>query len=121
MKRLHLIKDEPIHSETSYYSLRRFPDLDKHIGDSHSTYQILKEVYQIQAVRNTKTISIVNATAEQAEFLNCTQDIPLFEVEKIAFDRKSVPIHYTLSFLPSNKVSFTLTMDSTEDVQMIDE
>ncbi|WP_134682707.1 UTRA domain-containing protein [Brevibacillus migulae] len=117
LKRLHLIKDEPIHSETSYYSLKRFPDLEKHIGESHSTYQVLKEIYQVQAVRNTKTISFVNATTEQAKFLHCTEDVPLFEVEKIAYDDNGIPIHFSLSFLPSNKVSFTISTDITQHSQ----
>jgi len=116
LKRLHLIKDEPIHYETSYYSLKRFPDLDKHIGESHSTYRVLKEEYGIQAVRNTKTINFASATDEQAKLLRCTQDIPLFEVEKIAYDQNGVPIHFSLSLLPSNKVSFTITMDSAQNL-----
>lgn len=111
LRRLHLIQDEPIHYETSYYSQKRFPDLDQHIGDSHSTYRIIKEIYGVQAVSNIKTINIVSATAEQARLLNCTQDIPLFEVEKVAFDQDGVPIHFSLSLLPSNKVSFTITSE----------
>lgn len=113
LKRLHLVNNEPIHLETSYYPLKRFPDLDKHIGETNSTYRVLKEVYHIQAVRNTKTINIVSGTAEQAKLLNCTQDIALFEVEKVAFDQHGQPIHFSLSLLPSNKVSFTV--DSSKE------
>ncbi|WP_134702793.1 UTRA domain-containing protein [Ammoniphilus sp. YIM 78166] len=108
LRRLHLIKDEPIHYETSYYSLDRFPGFDQHLETTSSTYRILKDIYGVQAVRNKKTINFVSATVEQAKLLHCTPDIPLFEVEKIAYDREGVPIHCSLSLLPSNKVSFTV-------------
>lgn len=107
--RLHLVGDEPIHLENSYYSLEKFPDLDQHVQESTSTYRILKEVYGIQAVRNIKSLNVSSPTTEEASLLNCTQDTPLFDLEKIAYDQDGIPIHYTVSLLPTNKVSFSIT------------
>lgn len=106
--RIHLAGEEPIHLENSYYALSRFPELDKHVQNSTSTYRILKDVFGVQAARNTKTLNVSSATAEQASLLNCTQDTPLYHLEKTAYDQEGVPIHYTVSLLPTTKVSFTI-------------
>lgn len=111
VRRLHLIDNEPIHLETSYYPLDRFPNLDKHLDESSSIYSILKDRYNVRAVKNDKTLNVTSPTIEQAVLLNCTQDIALYEVEKIAYSKGKVPIHYTLSFLPTSKVTFTITTD----------
>lgn len=109
IRRLHLIDNDPVHLETSYYSLRKFPDLEQHIEESNSIYSILKERYSTKAVKNHKTLAAVFPTLEQAKLLQLTQDNIVFEVEKWAYDQKGEIIHFAKSYLPADKVSFTIT------------
>jgi GntR family transcriptional regulator, frlABCD operon transcriptional regulator len=109
IRRLHLIDDEPIHLETSYYSLIKFPYLDQHLKECHSIYSILKERYSTKAVKNHKTLTAVFPSLEQAKLLELTQDNITLEVEKWAYDEKGEVIHFTKSYLPADKVSFTIT------------
>lgn len=109
VRRLHLIDDDPVHLETSYYSLRKFPDLEQYIEESNSIYSILKERYSTKAAKNHKTLAAVFPTLEQAKLLELTQDNIVFEVEKWAYDQKGEVIHFAKSYLPADKVSFTIT------------
>lgn len=109
--RLHLVDNDPVHLENSYYSLLKFPNLDKFLEESSSIYNILKNRYGIQAVKNTKTLNVINPSLEQADLLNCTQDNTIYRIEKIAYDSNGMPIHYAKSYLPTDKVTFTITTD----------
>ncbi|MFP7298617.1 UTRA domain-containing protein [Neobacillus niacini] len=111
IRRLHLVDNDPIHLESSYYSLLKFPDLDKFLEESSSIYSILKNRYGVQAVKNTKTLNVIQPSIEQANLLNCTQDNTIYRVEKIAYDSLGEPIHYAKSYLPTDKVTFTITTD----------
>jgi GntR family transcriptional regulator, frlABCD operon transcriptional regulator len=109
--RLHLIEDNPIHLESCYYPLSRFPDLEKHLEESSFIYRILKDKYNIEAASNKKILNTINPTVEQTQLLQCSADIPLFEVLKIAYDKDKKPIHFSKSLLPGNKISFTITAE----------
>lgn len=109
IRRLHLVDDEPIHLETSYYSLVKFPNLDQHIEESNSIYSIIKDRYSTKAVKNHKTLTAVYPTLEQAKLLELTQDNITLEVEKWAYDEKGEVIHFAKSYLPADKVTFTIT------------
>jgi GntR family transcriptional regulator, frlABCD operon transcriptional regulator len=109
IRRLHLIDDEPIHLETSYYSLIKFPNLDQHIKESNSIYSILRDRYSTKAVKNHKTLTAVFPTLEQAKLLDLNQDNITLEVEKWAYDENGEVIHFAKSYLPADKVTFTVT------------
>jgi GntR family transcriptional regulator, frlABCD operon transcriptional regulator len=112
VRRLHLIDDDPVHLETSYYSLRKFPDLEQHLEESNSIYSILKERYSMKAVKNHKTLAAVFPTLEQAKLLQLTQDHIVYEIEKWAYDQNGEVIHFAKSYLPADKVSWTITNES---------
>ncbi|MCM3790296.1 UTRA domain-containing protein [Domibacillus indicus] len=111
INRLHLIDDEPIHLESSYYSLKKFPDLDKHLEESSSIYSIIKNRYKVDLVKNQKTLNVINPTMEQAALLKSSPDHSFYEIEKVAFDQDDVPIHFAKSYLPTHKVTFTITTE----------
>ncbi|MCH6269672.1 UTRA domain-containing protein [Neobacillus citreus] len=111
IRRVHLVNDDPIHLETSYYSLTKFPYLDQYIEESSSIYSIIKDRYLTKAVKNHKTLNVVYPTVEQAKLLQLTQDNILYEIEKLAYDEKGEVIHFAKSYLPTDKVSFTITTE----------
>jgi GntR family transcriptional regulator, frlABCD operon transcriptional regulator len=109
IKRLHLIDQEPIHLENSYFSLKQLPDLDKHLEESSSIYSIIKNRYKIEMVKNKKILNVIKPNSEQAELLHCAQDTPIYKIEKVAYSDKRLPIQLAQSYLPTNKVTFTIT------------
>jgi GntR family transcriptional regulator, frlABCD operon transcriptional regulator len=106
--RLHFMDNSPMVIETGYYSLTRFPDLEKYIGENSSTYKTLRSHYQIEPVNNLKKLNVKIATSDEADLLKISQGDPLFEMEEIVTCEKEIPIHYSISFLPANKVTFTI-------------
>ncbi|QRG70051.1 GntR family transcriptional regulator [Brevibacillus choshinensis] len=108
LKRLHYVNDTPLVWETVYYPLTRFPDLEKHIAESISTYQVLKKYYDIQPASNLKTLNVIMATQEEAQLLRCSIGSPLYQIDKVAYDEQGTPFHSSSSLIPTDRVTFTI-------------
>ncbi|MED4911257.1 GntR family transcriptional regulator [Brevibacillus centrosporus] len=67
LKRLHYVNDAPLVWETVYYPLTRFPNLEKHIAESISTYQVLKKYYDVQPASNLKTLQVLTTMKNMAK------------------------------------------------------
>lgn len=113
LHRLLYIDNDPFIIETSYYPLERLPGLEQHIGESTSTYAILKNRYNIDITRSEKTLDIVFATNYEAELFKCDASTPLYAIEKLAFDQENRPIHMSQSLFLTTKVKFTLSIDKS--------
>lgn len=108
IERLLYVDDTPLINETSYYSCRRFPNFETYIGESVSTYAILKEKYQTVSARAEKSINVVSAQKEESVLLNVDVGEGLFEIYKIAYDDKENPIHTSILLLPTSRVTLTV-------------
>ncbi|UUZ92646.1 transcriptional regulator PhoB [Paenibacillus sp. P25] len=102
------IDNEPFIIETSLYPLKHLPDLEKHIGESTSTYTILKQRYNIELTRSEKTLEVVSASEYEAGLFRCDRGTPLFAIEKKTFDKADRPIHLSYSLFLTSKVTFTI-------------
>ncbi|WP_242771302.1 GntR family transcriptional regulator [Brevibacillus parabrevis] len=108
LKRLHYVNDAPLVWETVYYPLTRFPQLEKYIAESISTYQVLKKYYQVEPASNLKTLNVIMATQEEAELLRCSIGTPLYQIDKVAYDNTGSPFHSSSSLIPTDRVTFTI-------------
>ncbi|SDD05994.1 GntR family transcriptional regulator, frlABCD operon transcriptional regulator [Paenibacillus sp. UNCCL117] len=108
LHRLLYIDNEPFIIETSYYPLDRFPDLEKHIGESASTYTILKNRYQTDVTASEKTLDVIFATAEEAALFRCDAGTPLYAIVKKSLDSKRTIVHMSRSLFMTSKVTFTI-------------
>jgi len=109
--RLLYLGDEPLFLDDAYYSLERFPELDKHIRDVPSTYAVLKERYNTEFESGEKMINIAFANKEEAELLNGTTGMTLYQIDKIAYDRLDKPIHTSRFICPAHRVTLTIGKD----------
>lgn len=107
--RLLFINNEPCIIQSIYFPLKRFPDLEKLVDDSVSTYQILKENYNVSLSTIKRHLNVNLASSEVADILKCEKHECLFELETTAYDMKKTPIHNTISLYPANKVTFTIS------------
>ncbi|MDF2679164.1 MAG: yurK [Brevibacillus sp.] len=108
LQRLHYVNDSPLVWETVYYPLTRFPNLEEHIAESISTYQVLKKYYNVQPASNFKTLNVLMATQEEAKLLRCSVGTPLYQIDKVAYDENGSPFHSSCSLIPTDRVTFTI-------------
>ncbi|WNC17555.1 GntR family transcriptional regulator [Brevibacillus brevis] len=113
LKRLHYVNDVPLVWETVYYPLTRFPDLEKHIAESISTYQVLKKYYDVEPAYNLKTLNVIMATQDEAKLLRCSIGTPLYQIDKVAYDEDGHPFHSSCSLIPTDRVTFTINTGQT--------
>ena len=108
VERLLYVADDPLIIETTHYPCKRFPGFEKLIGESVSTYALLKDRYNTEPMSHEKLINVVFARKDEAELLDVDLGSTLYEVEKIAFDANDVPIHTSVLLLPTNKVTLSV-------------
>ncbi|CAH1198787.1 putative HTH-type transcriptional regulator YurK [Paenibacillus plantiphilus] len=108
LHRLLFIDNQPFIIETSYFPLEYLPDLEKYIGESSSTYQILKKRYDIEPAFSEKTLEVILATEYESSLFHCDRGTPLYLIDKITYDQKDRPLHYSKSLYLTNKVIFTI-------------
>ncbi|AFC31781.1 DNA-binding transcriptional regulator FrlR [Paenibacillus mucilaginosus 3016] len=114
LHRLLFIDNEPFIIETSHYPLRHLPDLEKHIGESASTYSILKSRYGAEMSRSVKSLEVVFASEYEAELFRCDRGAPLFVIEKKSSDKSGRVLHLSHSLFMTSKVIFTLDTDKAD-------
>ncbi|MFS0724347.1 UTRA domain-containing protein [Paenibacillus sp. 1P07SE] len=108
LHRLLYIDHSPFIIETSYFPLGLLPDLEQHIGESLSTYQILKKRYGIEPSYSEKTLEVVQSLEYEANLFRCDRGELLYRIDKISYDAEDRPLHYSQSLYMTSKVMFTL-------------
>lgn len=108
LHRLLFIDNQPFIIETSFFPLDILPDLEKHIGESPSTYHILKERYGVEPAFSEKTLEVILATEYESSLFHCDRGTPLYLLGKITYDQQDRPVHYSQSVYMSSKVIFTI-------------
>ncbi|GKU83509.1 UTRA domain-containing protein [Niallia sp. NCCP-28] len=111
---LFIEDDEPFIIETSYFPLVYFPNLERHIGESTSTYSILKERYNTDITRSSKILEGISASAYEAELFKCDAGTALFSIEKLSFDQQDRAVHLSTSLFMTNKVIFTIDAEQNK-------
>ncbi|PWW20455.1 GntR family frlABCD operon transcriptional regulator [Cytobacillus oceanisediminis] len=111
LSRIMYFDNEPFSIDVAHYSLERFPNLLKRIFDYDSTYDVLKNVYHVdmQASSSKKILTAVPATEKEAEYLDCDMGDILFNIDKTVYDEKGIPIHISITKVPTTHIAFTIS------------
>ncbi|MDM5340325.1 UTRA domain-containing protein [Fictibacillus enclensis] len=111
LSRLMFIDDMPFTIDIVHYSLIRFPKLMENIFEYESTYDVLKNIYQVnmQKTSSTKILTAVPASTTEAEYLDCDPGAMLFNIDKTVFDDQGVPIHISTFKVPTTHIAFTIS------------
>lgn len=83
----------PVGIDDSTYSLDRYPGFDGRVGDSVSTYRVLREEYGARIARVERVIGIAYTDAQTAEWLDRPENDPVIQIEKIASDQAGHVVH----------------------------
>ena len=93
----------PIAIDRIYLPEKDFPDFMKHIAEDKSFYQILQENYGITPAKSVLEINMGD---------------PLFHIEKIGYQKNEQPIHYSITTVRCDRVSYHV---STDNITVMDE
>ena len=107
IQRVRYADDEPVMLENIYFSCKKYHFL---LTDdtNNSVYEILRTKYNINPVRSTKVIEIVEALEEEIEYLSIPKGSPLFLLKAIAFDDNDVPVHRADHYIIGDRYKFII-------------
>jgi GntR family phosphonate transport system transcriptional regulator len=100
--------EEMINVSNAYYSVRRFPGLTEARRSGRSVSAVLADYGVTDYIRLRTDIFARMPTAEEADKLSQPQTEPVFVTRKIDVDMKGVPIIYSESVWPSQRVQFSI-------------
>ena len=103
----------PMAIDKIYLPEKNFPNFMKDIAEDKSFYQILQDNYGVVLNKSILEINGVIATKENAELLQCNIGDPLFHIEKIGYKKNDHPIHYSISIVRCDRVSYVVSTDNS--------
>lgn len=106
LKRLRKVNDMPIAIEESFVAERLCPNLDTHITDNVSLYQILEDEYGIVLVKAKEHMQVTFSEESDSKLLKIRTESPCIFQESIAFDRNENEIEFSTSLTRSDIVKF---------------
>ena len=118
IERLVWQDNEPIAIDKIYIEDARFPDFITTLSKDRSFYQVMDECYHIRPNHSVLEIDGKAAQSHSADTLKCNVGDPLFSIHKISYDQDGKPIHYSLTTVRCDRVTYVV---STNDSTVMDE
>lgn len=100
------LKDIPVVFETSWISAEKYSDITKDELYKKEIYQVFQECYGIVLEYGGETIGITTAQPEEAEYLEISDNTPLFFVQK-AGGTKDETVIYSRAVVRPDKLQFS--------------
>ena len=94
------------------------PDFITTLSKDRSFYQVMDECYHIRPNHSVLEIDGKAAQSHSADTLKCNVGDPLFSIHKISYDQDGKPIHYSLTTVRCDRVTYVV---STNDSTVMDE
>ena len=108
----------PMGTKVVYIEDARFPDFITTLSKDCSFYQVMDECYHIRPNHSVLEIDGKAAQSHSADTLKCNVGDPLFSIHKISYDQDGKPIHYSLTTVRCDRVTYVV---STNDSTVMDE
>ena len=108
----------PMGTKVVYIEDARFPDFITTLSKDRSFYQVMDECYHIRPNHSVLEIDGKAAQSHSADTLKCNVGDPLFSIHKISYDQDGKPIHYSLTTVRCDRVTYVV---STNDSTVMDE
>lgn len=100
-------KNKPRFKDISYFPMSIYKDIYDKITANISTFQLIKEEYNIKFDHYSKLISVIHDPQVNIE-LKILPSEPLIFVKKKIYDEKKRVIHYSTHYLIAKEVTFEL-------------
>jgi GntR family frlABCD operon transcriptional regulator len=121
IKRLMWEDGAPIGIDDFYASEEKYPTLFKKGSQNTSLYKLLEEDYAVEAVNSTIEIKGLTASPELAELLQCITEDPLFVLEKVGRDKYQNPIHFSISTVRCDRISYVIEITNEVKINSKDQ
>ena len=115
IERLVWQDNEPIAIDKIYIEDARFPDFITTLSKDRSFYQVMDECYHIRPNHSVLEIDGKAAQSHSADTLKCNVGDPLFSIHKISYDQDGKPIHYSLTTVRCDRVTYVVELRSTTE------
>lgn len=117
VKRVLSADQVPMMIDTCYIPASRFPEmLDRLTGD-FSIYRIFREDYGVKLSAAEKVLKVRTATKEEEQLLEGKAGDPVFDIFKIVYDERKVPVHVSISIVNGKNTSYIISTDNTNHLK----
>ena len=108
VRRLITTRKGPLTLDESQFPSSLFPGLTAKLKDNISIYGLLRAEYEKSPVHVRRTISVRLAGQAERQVLACNPGEPLFDMEKVIYDRDHVPLQRSRLLTPCNRIVLTI-------------
>lgn len=109
LRRIRLGDGLPIAVQTSLLVAERFPDLEAHVGDDVSLYEILRARYGTVPVEATEVFRVTGMPKEIAPLLDVGRGAHGFHATRVTYDGREA-FEHTTSYLRGDRYEIRLTL-----------
>jgi len=106
LKRLYMVKNEPLMIETSYLSYDRYPTVMTADLAGQSLYDFLECEYAVSVYAAEQTLEPTLMSSMEASLFNLTKGEPAMLVRVLAFSAERVPIEFSKSVVRGDRCSY---------------
>jgi GntR family transcriptional regulator len=108
VKRLRLVKNEPLSFHISYIPARIFPRLADQDLEHNQMCNVMENNYNFIIQRRIETLEAVTANTEEAWLLSVHPNSPLLLLENMVYTTGDLPIEYSQIFFRGDKIKIKL-------------
>lgn len=115
LRRLMSDSQIPYMIDDAYFIESMYPGLGDLLVDNISTFGIMQKKYGIIFAKAYKTLGVIRAGPEHAEFLKCVPGDPLFSITKVIYDPLDVPVHYSHYLVLGDRCVYSLMVSGDQN------
>ena len=105
IKSILQLNDIPVVLETNWICAEDYLKLNSNILEQKEIYEVYKTQYNNELVYGSEMIGITSAQDEEAEYLEVSDNAPLFFVQKVG-STKDTPVIYSQAVVRPDKIQF---------------
>jgi DNA-binding GntR family transcriptional regulator len=115
LRRLMSDSQTPYMLDDAYFIEAMYPGLTELLVDNISTFAIMQKKYSIVFAKAYKTLGVIRAGPEHAEYLKCVPGDPLFSITKIIYDPLGIPVHYSHYVVLGDRCVYSLMVSGDQN------
>ena len=106
---IRYIDNTPLIYTTSYLPIKKFPDLDRHLEESFSLYDVLDSIYKTgEIIKESYTLEVGMPEKDDMKALKIPKSIPVFILKSRSLDINNDIVDYRISRSRSDLIKFKL-------------